>query len=177
MVKRCIDAAEQQFVGLRHVASGNGCDPGPSMWKEDLTEATRRAQEETVKPYAPEGWQRGMTEQIPGRMHREEPEPERRDAIPPPAPVPSAEIAALRRTTEESIRELSETVRRLTEPRMWIPRRDEIVPYRSAEAGTWLRIKPAGWAVLARLTWAWICCAAGLGWRGVRRVFGSDHSQ
>lgn len=37
--KRCVDAAEMMFRGLRDVASGNGCDVGPSVWRGDQAPA------------------------------------------------------------------------------------------------------------------------------------------
>jgi hypothetical protein len=145
--KRSVDAAEVMFKGLRDLASGQGCDVGPSAWSqpqgivEDLAEGARRAEEATVKVRQP----------VP--MPPDTPRPAPVLAFPPPAPeetrLASAELeATLRRVLAEQRREVLPPV-----PEGWIAR---------LERREW------SWGMLARLTWTLVCCAAGMFWRVLR---------
>ncbi len=110
--KRCIDAAELMFRGLRDVASGQGCDVG-------------------VCP----------------------PPSELRPAIPPP------DVAKEREVVRPPPIEAPMSLR----VRGWSDYSGSVASH--PPLGAWLRVKPNGGVVFARLTWAWVCCAAGLTWR------------
>ncbi len=128
--KRSIDAAERMFSGLRDVASGQGCDVGPSTWQAAPSNDEHPSERATIAP----------------------PTPAPEDSGAPGVAVANAEL--------ESV------VRRVLAQQ----RHETFPPPPPAWIGKLSRREWSG-GVLGRLTWAWICCAASLCWRGVRRVF------
>ena len=131
--KRCIDAAEPMFRGMRDVASGGGCDVGPSVWRAD-------------EPPAPE------PDPLPAPTVQEAVARMAKGAAAPEASPTALELeAALRRVFAEQRRAI-----RPPPPNGWMLR---------VERREW------GWALLARLCWAGVCCAAALGWRGGKWFF------
>lgn len=160
--KRCIDAAELMFRGMRDTAAGNGCDvgqcpaapaPAPEIAAVELFENLGKApaREEIPVP------------QEPGRTHRE---PEPRPAMPPP-PIQEPRMWVSKGThLEPTTAELETVMRRVLDEQ----RREFLPP---PPAGWLAQVERRAWSfgVLARLVWAMVCCSAALSWHGVRRIF------
>jgi hypothetical protein len=164
--KRSVDAAEAMFRSLRDIASGQGCDVGPSVWHDTPVQAPEELSP-LRKAIRAEG-ERMKAAELPVEEYAATVSGS--PAIPPPPMIPEeTRIEELSRKIELSQR-IDELSRRVDEVRA-ARRAEPPLPSVPAWLGR-LERREWSWRVLARLTWAWVCCAAALSWRGVRRVFG-----
>lgn len=139
---RSINAAELMFKGLRDVASGAGCDVGQCPATGPVAEALQPEQQKP--PVEPAEPKSADGWLLPGTYDFVRPE--------------------TRPTTWVSVGDVEAMIARAFDRR--------VAP---AAGCAWIgRVERREWSfgVLARLTWTWVCCAAALVWRGVRRVFG-----